>query len=107
MSQAEMYTNSGIKAHSVRGIKLTCVKTVWNSLPHVWVVQTGFLICVLDGWLEKYYKKVITKSQKHTQVQVYKALKQEISFQHRSNQKQCNITCLTNSESKARICSHI
>lgn len=85
MSQAKLYTKSGRKAHSVRGIKLTSVKTVWNPLPCVWVVQLGFLICVLDGWLEKYLRKASIKSQKNTQVQVYKALKQEISFQHRSN----------------------
>lgn len=99
--------NWGRKAHSVRGIKLTSVKTVWNSLPCVWVVQPGFLICVLNGWLEKYYKKVTMKSQKITQVQVYKALKQGISFQHRRNRKQCNITCFAKSEGKAGICSLI
>lgn len=53
------------KAHSVRGIKLTSVKTVWNSLPHVLVVQPGILTFVLNGWLEKYYKKVTMKSQKN------------------------------------------
>lgn len=85
MSQAELYTKSERKAPSVRGIKLTSVKTVCNSLPRVWVVQPGFLSYVLEGWIEKYYKKVTMKSQKNAQVQVYKALKQKISFQHKSN----------------------
>lgn len=36
--------------------------------------------CIIDGWLEEYFKKVATKSQKEPQSQVYKALKQEINF---------------------------
>lgn len=97
-------TGSGRKAHPVRGIKLTSVKAVWISLPCVWVVQLSFFICVVDGWLAKYYKKVTTKSQKEIQAQVYKVLKQEISFQHGSNWKQCNVTCFAKSEPTVRIC---
>lgn len=78
-------TGSGRKAHPVRGIKLTGVTAVLNSLPCVWVVQLKFFICIVDGWLAKYYKQVTTKSQKEPRAQVYKALKQEISFQHGSN----------------------
>jgi len=94
---------SGRKAHPLRGIRLTCVKAVLNSLPCVWVVQLRFFICVVDGWLAKYYKEFTTKSQKEPQAQVYKALKQEISLQHGSNWKQCNVTCFAKSGPKVRI----
>lgn len=98
-------TRSGRKAHHVKGIELTGVKAVWSSLPRVWVVQLRYFTCVADGWIAKYNKKVATKSQKEPWAQVYKkALKQQISFQHGGNWKQCNVTCSAKSGPKIRIC---